>query len=29
MSANDRYDSTPDGAKPNLVTYSILMLLKL
>jgi putative salt-induced outer membrane protein YdiY len=29
MAANDRYDSTPDGAKPNLVTYSILMLLKL
>jgi putative salt-induced outer membrane protein YdiY len=29
ISANDRYDSTPDGAKPNLLNYSILMLLKL
>jgi putative salt-induced outer membrane protein YdiY len=29
LSATDRYDSTPDGAKPNLITYSILMLLKL
>jgi putative salt-induced outer membrane protein YdiY len=29
ISATDRYDSTPDGAKPNLVNYSILMLLKL
>jgi putative salt-induced outer membrane protein YdiY len=29
ISATDRYDSTPDGAKPNLITYSILMLLKL
>jgi putative salt-induced outer membrane protein YdiY len=29
ISATDRYDSTPDGSKPNLVNYSILMLLKL
>jgi putative salt-induced outer membrane protein YdiY len=29
ISATDRYDSTPDGAKPNLLNYSILMLLKL
>ena len=29
ISANDRYDSTPDGSKPNLLNYSILMLLKL
>jgi putative salt-induced outer membrane protein YdiY len=29
LSATDRYDSTPDGAKPTLMNYSILMLLKL
>jgi putative salt-induced outer membrane protein YdiY len=29
IAATDRYDSTPDGAKPNLLNYSILMLLKL
>ncbi len=29
ISANDRYDSTPDGAEPHLVNYSVLLLLKL
>jgi putative salt-induced outer membrane protein YdiY len=29
LSANDRYDSTPNGADPHLVNYSILLLLKL
>jgi hypothetical protein len=29
ISANDRYDSTPNGAEPNLMNYSVLLLLKL
>jgi putative salt-induced outer membrane protein YdiY len=29
ISANDRYDSTPNGAEPHLVNYSVLLLLKL
>ncbi len=29
LSANDRYDSTPNGAEPHLVNYSVLLLLKL
>jgi putative salt-induced outer membrane protein YdiY len=29
ISANDRYDSTPNGADPQLVNYSVLLLLKL
>lgn len=29
LSATDRYDSTPDGAEPHLVNYSVLLLLKL
>jgi putative salt-induced outer membrane protein YdiY len=29
FSISDRYDSTPDGASPNLLNYSVLMLLKL
>jgi putative salt-induced outer membrane protein YdiY len=29
ISANDRYDSTPNGADPHLVNYSVLLLLKL
>lgn len=29
LSASDRYDSTPNGADPHLVNYSILLLLKL
>ena len=29
ISANDRYDSTPNGAKPHLVNYAVLLLLKL
>lgn len=29
VSANDRYDSTPNGAEPHLVNYSVLLLLKL
>jgi hypothetical protein len=29
LSATDRYDSTPDGADPHLVNYSVLLLLKL
>lgn len=29
ISASDRYDSTPDGVNPNLLNYSVLLLLKL
>ena len=29
ISATDRYDSTPNGANPHLVNYSVLLLLKL
>jgi putative salt-induced outer membrane protein YdiY len=29
VSATDRYDSTPNGAEPHLVNYSVLLLLKL
>jgi putative salt-induced outer membrane protein YdiY len=29
ISATDRYDSTPNGAEPHLVNYSVLLLLKL
>ncbi len=29
ISATDRYDSTPNGANPHLVNYSVLMLMKL
>jgi putative salt-induced outer membrane protein YdiY len=29
ISANDRYDSTPQGADPHLLNYSVLLLLKL
>jgi hypothetical protein len=29
ISVNDRYDSTPNGAEPNLMNYSVLLLLKL
>jgi len=29
ISANDRYDSTPNGAEPHLLNYSVLLLLKL
>jgi putative salt-induced outer membrane protein YdiY len=29
ISANDRFDSTPNGAEPHLVNYSVLLLLKL
>jgi len=29
FSANDRYDSTPDGVSPHLLNYSVLLLLKL
>ena len=29
LSATDRYDSTPNGANPHLVNYSVLLLLKL
>lgn len=29
LSANDRYDSTPGGADPHLVNYSVLLLIKL
>jgi hypothetical protein len=29
LSATDRFDSTPNGAEPNLVNYSALLLLKL
>src|SRR4051812_45130415 len=29
ISASDRYDSTPDGVSPQLVNYSVLLLLKL
>jgi putative salt-induced outer membrane protein YdiY len=29
LSASDRYDSTPNGAEPHLVNYSVLLLLKL
>jgi hypothetical protein len=29
ISASDRYDSTPNGAEPHLVNYSVLLLLKL
>jgi putative salt-induced outer membrane protein YdiY len=29
ISASDRFDSTPNGAEPNLVNYSVLLLLKL
>jgi hypothetical protein len=29
ISASDRYDSTPNGANPHLVNYSVLLLLKL
>lgn len=29
MAANDRFDSTPEGADPHLVNYSVLLLLKL
>ncbi|MEX0613382.1 MAG: DUF481 domain-containing protein [Pirellulales bacterium] len=29
LSASDRYDSTPNGANPHLVNYSVLLLLKL
>lgn len=29
VSATDRYDSTPNGAEPNLLNYSVLLLLKL
>jgi putative salt-induced outer membrane protein YdiY len=29
MSANDRFDSTPNGVEPHLVNYSVLLLLKL
>jgi putative salt-induced outer membrane protein YdiY len=29
ISANDRFDSTPNGADPHLVNYSVLLLLKL
>ncbi len=29
VSANDRYDSTPNGAQPHLVNYSVLLLIKL
>jgi putative salt-induced outer membrane protein YdiY len=29
ISATDRFDSTPNGAEPNLVNYSVLLLLKL
>jgi hypothetical protein len=29
ISANDRYDSTPSGAEPHLVNYSVMLLLKL
>jgi hypothetical protein len=29
LSASDRYDSTPHGARPHLVNYSVLLLLKL
>jgi uncharacterized protein DUF481 len=29
LSAMDRFDSTPNGAEPNLVNYSVLLLLKL
>jgi putative salt-induced outer membrane protein YdiY len=29
ISANDRYDSTPNGTEPHLVNYSVLLLLKL
>lgn len=29
ISANDRYDSTPQGADPHLMNYSVLLLLKL
>lgn len=29
VSANDRYDSTPNGADPHLINYSVLLLLKL
>jgi hypothetical protein len=29
VSASDRYDSTPNGADPHLVNYSVLLLLKL
>ena len=29
ISANDRFDSTPNGAEPQLVNYSVLLLLKL
>jgi hypothetical protein len=29
ISANDRFDSTPNGADPHLMNYSVLLLLKL
>jgi len=29
ISANDRFDSTPNGAEPHLVNYSVLLLMKL
>jgi hypothetical protein len=29
ISASDRYDSTPNGAEPHLLNYSVLLLLKL
>jgi putative salt-induced outer membrane protein YdiY len=29
LAANDRYDSTPSGANPHLVNYSVLLLIKL
>ena len=29
LSINDRYDSTPDGAKPNIINYGLLLLWKL
>lgn len=29
LSVNDRYDSTPDGAKPNIINYGLLLLWKL
>lgn len=29
LSVSDRYDSTPDGSEPNLLNYSVLLLLKM